>query len=128
MSRNSQEGIKVFDYAPCASTMREDVLRGLCTDPNVVSCSAAACAVGSCTQKPVYQDYGFLNGPIPVDITGGTILVSGSKNGTLYALNESDGSIAWTNAVVPLPVTPDLRASGSSTGPSPLPMGASTQR
>ncbi|MCZ6713419.1 MAG: PQQ-binding-like beta-propeller repeat protein, partial [Deltaproteobacteria bacterium] len=90
---------------------------GLCTDPNAVSCSAAACAVGSCTEKPVYQDYGFLNGPIPVDIPGGTILVSGSKNGTLYALNESDGSIAWTNAVVPLPVTPDFAGFGLFNGP-----------
>jgi len=99
---------------------------GLCTDPNAVSCSATPCAIGTCKNKcdgcdlgssSAYHDFGFLNGPIPVDITGGTILVSGSKDGTLYALNEPNGSIAWTNSVLPLPVTPDFAGFGLFNGP-----------
>ena len=90
---------------------------GLCTDPNAVSCSAAACAVGSCTEKAFYHDFGFLNGPTPVDITAGTVLITGSKNGTLYALNELNGSIAWTNAVLPLPVSPSFAGFGLFNGP-----------
>ena len=94
---------------------------GLCTDPNAVSCSATPCAVGSCTEKGPfsYHDFGFLNRPIPVDVMGGTktLIVSGNKDGTLYALNEPNGSIAWTNQVLPLPVSPDAAGFGLFTGP-----------
>jgi outer membrane protein assembly factor BamB len=42
--------------------------------------------------------------------------VSGSKNGTLYALNEADGSVAWENAVLPKPETPGFAGFGLFNG------------
>jgi outer membrane protein assembly factor BamB len=56
---------------------------------------------------PPYHDYGFLNGPILLDGddgVGGTrpLVVAGSKNGTLYALDRL-GNPVWTNPLVPLP-------------------------
>ena len=67
---------------------------------------------GTCTlDKDDYHDFGFLNGPLPIDVPDGlggmrTILVSGSKNGTLHARDETDGSFVWENVVQPPPVTP----------------------
>jgi hypothetical protein len=76
---------------------------------------------GNCKRKSFYHDFGFVNGPIRVEIpaAGGgseTLIVSGSKNGTLYALNESDGMIAWENPVVPVPVSPGFAGFGLFNG------------
>jgi outer membrane protein assembly factor BamB len=76
--------------------------------------SLGCVAPGVCSS---YHDFGFLNGPILVDADdglGGTrpLVVSGSKDGTLYALDASDGSPVWTNVVAPTPVTPAFAGFG----------------
>jgi polyvinyl alcohol dehydrogenase (cytochrome) len=57
---------------------------------------------------PPYHDYGFLNGPLLIqadDGLGGTrpLLVGGSKDGTLYAVDPSTGAPVWTNPLIPPP-------------------------
>jgi polyvinyl alcohol dehydrogenase (cytochrome) len=98
---------------------------GFCANDSGVDCGTDAhCAGvgGTCTTpKSFYHDFGFLNGPLPIDVpaAGGgteTLIVSGSKNGTLYALHETDGTIAWTNAVMPVPVTPGFAGFGLFNG------------
>ncbi|MEN8159375.1 MAG: PQQ-binding-like beta-propeller repeat protein [Myxococcota bacterium] len=90
--------------------------------PPIECGSDAMCgAAGPCRTKPFYHDFGFVNGPIPIEVpaAGGgtkTLLVSGSKNGTLYALNEADGNIAWQNAVLPKPETPAFAGFGLFNG------------
>ncbi|MCH6562087.1 MAG: PQQ-binding-like beta-propeller repeat protein [Myxococcales bacterium] len=98
---------------------------GFCTLDFSIDCGTdldCAPSNGTCTTKPIYHDVGFLNGPTQVEIDDGlggtkTVLISGSKDGTLYALNETDGSIAWTNAVVPVPVSPGSAGFGLFNGP-----------
>ncbi len=103
---------------------RVDVVEqfGFCADDPSIECGTdAACPTGTCTTKPFYHDFGSLNGPLYIDIDdglGGTkpVLVTGSKNGTLYAFNENDGSIAWTNEVLPKPVSPGFAGFGLFNG------------
>ena len=96
---------------------------GFCADTPEDDCGLDGdCTTGTCTvPKGVFRDTGFLNGPNPVEVPDGagtkTLLISGSKNGTLYALNESDGSIAWTNEVRPHPVAPGFAGFGLFNGP-----------
>ncbi len=98
---------------------------GSCTGDASIDCGTdldCAPSDGTCTTKSFYHDFGFLNGPTPVEIDDGmsgtkTVLISGSKNGTLYALNETDGSIAWSNAVLPVPVSPGFAGFGLFNGP-----------
>jgi polyvinyl alcohol dehydrogenase (cytochrome) len=57
---------------------------------------------------PPYHDFGFLNGPILVDADdglGGTqeLVVAGSKDGTIYAVDRATGAVVWTNELVPAP-------------------------
>ena len=58
---------------------------------------------------PPYHDWGFVNGPMVVDGDdglGGTrrIVVSAGKEGTVYALDPSDGSVVWSRPLLtPLP-------------------------
>jgi outer membrane protein assembly factor BamB len=95
---------------------------GFCADARDVECSTTDhCGGGTCTTKPFYHDFGFLNGPTVVEVDDGfggtrTLLVSGSKNGTLYAFDESDGSIVWSNAVQPTPVSPGFAGFGLFNG------------
>jgi outer membrane protein assembly factor BamB len=96
---------------------------GFCAADAAVECSTdahCAGAGGACTlPKPNYHDFGFLNGPIPIGVPpggGAGILVSGSKDGTLYALHESTGQIAWTNEVQPVPVSPGFAGYGLFNG------------
>ena len=94
---------------------------GACSnDPSIDCGTDAECGAGNtCDTKSFYHDFGFLNGPNPVDVPslGKTLLVSGSKNGTLYALDEATGAIEWSNQVVPKPVTPDFAGFGLFNGP-----------
>ncbi|MFQ5514437.1 MAG: PQQ-binding-like beta-propeller repeat protein, partial [Myxococcota bacterium] len=96
---------------------------GACEDDPSIDCGTDAdCPSGVCKPKAFYHDFGFLNGPIPVEVDdgqGGTraLIVSGSKDGTLYALDDADGSILWTNQVLPTPVTPDFAGFGLFNGP-----------
>lgn len=84
--------------------------------------TAADCDGGAaCSKKGAYHDFGFLNGPMVIqadDGMGGTreLVVSGSKDGTLYAFDPEDGSIAWTNVVAPTPVTPGFAGFGLFNG------------
>jgi len=92
---------------------------GACSHDASIDCGTdAVCGVGNtCQTKGFYHDFGFLNGPTPVDVAGQTLLVSGSKNGTLYALDEATGAIEWTNQVAPKPVTPAFAGFGLFNGP-----------
>jgi cysteine-rich repeat protein len=95
---------------------------GFCSNDGTIDCGTdAVCGAGTCTTKPNYHDFGFLNGPIPIDVPDGmggmkTLIVSGSKNGTLYALEEATGAIAWTRAVKPKPVSPGFAGFGMFNG------------
>jgi len=96
---------------------------GFCADDPAIDCGLDGdCTTGVCSvPKSLYHDFGFLNGPTPVVVPDGmgtkTLLISGSKNGTLYAFNETDGTIAWENAVMPKPVTPGYAGFGLFNGP-----------
>jgi polyvinyl alcohol dehydrogenase (cytochrome) len=96
-----------------------------CANDGAVECrSSADCAFvggGPCNTKAFYHDFGFLNGPIVVDADDGmsgtrTLVVAGSKNGTLYARDETTGAAVWTRAVVPQPVTPGFAGFGLFNG------------
>jgi outer membrane protein assembly factor BamB len=82
------------------------------SDQGVTCSTDTECDSGVCRGfKSIYHDFGFLNGPLWVEVgdgAGGTrpLIVSASKNGTLYAFNETDGSIVWENPVMPKPVSP----------------------
>jgi outer membrane protein assembly factor BamB len=83
--------------------------------------SNAECASNWCQTKPNYHDFGFINGPHLVDArtaAGGTrkLVVSASKNGTVYALDADDGAIAWLQRVLPPPVSPSFAGYGLFNG------------
>lgn len=85
---------------------------------------------GDCTQggvchgiKSNYHDFGFLNGPLLIEAEHGNpacatnrLVVSGSKNGTLYALCETTGEIVWKNVVRPTPISPGFAGFGLFNG------------
>jgi outer membrane protein assembly factor BamB len=88
-------------------------------DPGVDCRGSADCAFvgGPCTPKSFYHDFGFLNGPLLVDAddgAGGTrpLVVSGSKDGSLYARDPATGAAVWTRIVRPAPVTPAFAGFG----------------
>jgi polyvinyl alcohol dehydrogenase (cytochrome) len=88
-------------------------------DPGVDCRDPGDCAVvgGPCNTKAFYHDFGFLNGPLVVeadDGMGGTreLVVSGSKDGSLYARDPMTGAPVWTRAVRPSPVTPAFAGFG----------------
>jgi outer membrane protein assembly factor BamB len=74
-----------------------------------------------CVTKSFYHDFGFLNGPLLVDADDGMsgtrpLVVSASKDGTIYALDPDDGSYVWTRPVRPTPVTPGFAGFGLFNG------------
>jgi len=92
---------------------------GYCSANSAIDCGTDAMCDGEgpCQTKAQYHDFGFLNGPLLLkvrDKTGldQTILVSGSKDGTLYALRESDGKPYWKNVVEKTPVSPGFAGFG----------------
>lgn len=96
---------------------------GFCTDDPPVECSTNLMCTGTggaCQEKGVYHDFGFLNGPLLIEVPGvtgpTTLVVSGSKNGTLYAFDPDDGEIVWTNEIAPKPVSPGFAAWGLFNG------------
>jgi len=101
-----------------ASRLNQPEQFGACSaDPSIDCGDASACPGGTCDTKSVYHDFGFLNGPLLVDADDGqggtrTLVVSGSKDGSLYALDPSGGSLIWQNAVLPAPVTPGFAGFG----------------
>jgi outer membrane protein assembly factor BamB len=55
---------------------------------------------------PPYHDYGFLNGPMLVTVDDGfagtqDLLIAGSKDGSLYAVDPDTGVSVWTEVVQP---------------------------
>ncbi len=97
---------------------------GTCANESSVECGQDAHCTsvgGACNiPKSVYHDFGFVNGPLRIEVPngGGTqvLIVSGSKDGTLYALRETDGMPAWTNPIVPIPISPGFAAYGLFNG------------
>jgi len=95
---------------------------GYCSNAPATECGTAAdCGGAACTTKPYYHDFGFVNGPHLATVPDGlggtkTIVVSASKNGSIYALNETDGTPAWTNTVLPTPVSPSFAGYGLFNG------------
>ena len=93
---------------------------GACAGDQSVDCGGSAdCAFvgGPCTTKANYHDFGFLNGPIVVTADDGmsgtrNLVVSGSKDGSLYARDEATGAFVWTRMVRPVPVTPAFAGFG----------------
>jgi outer membrane protein assembly factor BamB len=92
-----------------------------CAANQSVDCrSSADCAFvggGACNPKAFYHDFGFLNGPLVVvadDGMSGTreLVVSGSKDGSLYARDPATGAPIWTRVVRPSPVTPNFAGFG----------------
>jgi len=95
---------------------------GACSNDPAIDCGfdGECGASNTCAPKAFYHDFGALNGPIPVDVgapVNKTLLITGSKNGTLYALDEATGGIEWFNQVEPKPVTPGFAAFGLFNGP-----------
>jgi outer membrane protein assembly factor BamB len=95
---------------------------GACAQDTSIDCGTdAMCGnKGPCQEKGAYHDFGFLNGPLllDVEISGRTrkLLVSGAKHGTLYAFDERDGDIVWSNEVLPIPVSPAFAGFGLFNG------------
>lgn len=95
---------------------------GACENDGSIDCrSDTDCDGGVCKKKAFYHDFGFLNGPLLVDTSDGeggtrTLVVSGSKHGTLYALSPDDGSIVWENPVLPTPISPGFAGYGLFNG------------
>ena len=93
-----------------------------CSDTGAECRGPADCEGGAeCARKRAWHDFGFLNGPMIIeadDSAGGTrtLIVSGSKDGTLYAFDPADGSPVWTNEVAPTPVTPGFAGYGLFNG------------
>jgi outer membrane protein assembly factor BamB len=80
--------------------------------------TSADCPGGAtCSVKRAYHDFGFLNGPLYVNALGPDgffrpLLVSGSKNGSLYAFDPETGASVWTRQVLPAPVSPAFAGYG----------------
>jgi outer membrane protein assembly factor BamB len=100
---------------------------GTCVDPingdTGLDCGTDLdCTPGqTCTTKQAYHDFGFLNGPLRIEVPDGvggmkTLIVSGSKNGTLYAFDEGTGTIAWKNVVRATPISPGFAGFGLFNG------------
>jgi len=96
---------------------------GSCAQDKSIDCGTDAMCSGKgpCETKGAYHDFGFLNGPLLLDVEDErgrerTILVSGSKHGTLYAFDEGDGDIVWRNEVLPTPVSPAFAGFGLFNG------------
>jgi len=91
---------------------------GTCSNDRSTECgSDSFCSDGGvCQTKRFYHDFGFLNGPLVVEVDGRELIASGSKDGTLYALDAQSGEIVWTNEVLDTPVTPGFAGWGLFNG------------
>lgn len=113
--------------AMCADAGVGGVCRQRCITQSAVACQSDAECPGAgngCRgAKNSYHDFGFLNGPLLIeaehgdpDCASNMLVVSGSKNGTLYAFCETTGEIVWERAVQPTPVSPGFAGFGLFNG------------
>lgn len=101
--------------------VREPEQYGFCPDDDGAECREDAdCSAGTCRSKTLFHDFGFLNGPLYVGENetgiGTALVVSGSKDGTLFAFDPASGQIVWMNEVVPVPVSPGFASWGLFNG------------
>src|SRR5690606_16977009 len=90
---------------------------GFCEDDGSECTPGTTCASGAeCRRKGAFHDFGFLNGPLLIDVGNRTLVVSGSKDGALYAFDDEDGDLVWTNRLAPLPVSPGFAGFGLFNG------------
>jgi outer membrane protein assembly factor BamB len=76
-------------------------------------------AIEQFADGPPYHDYGFLNGPILAEVDDGLggfnkVVVAGSKDGTIYAVDRDTGTPVWSNPLIP---APDFAGFGLFNGP-----------
>lgn len=109
-SIGDSDSIMRFDAATGAVLWRNRVTPpeqfGACELDSTMECgtSSACGAFGECRRQPVFHDVGFLNGPMLVEDTAGRkLVVSGSKDGSLYALDQETGALVWKKEILPLP-------------------------
>jgi outer membrane protein assembly factor BamB len=112
-----------FDAATGALVWRNRVTPpeqfGYCEADTALECgTGSACgAFGPCVTKAFYHDFGFLNGPMLVEDTSGRpLVVSGSKDGSLYAFDPDTGDVVWREEILPVPVSPSFAAWGLFNG------------
>jgi polyvinyl alcohol dehydrogenase (cytochrome) len=80
--------------------------------------TSADCPGGAaCNAKLAYHDFGFLNGPHYINALDPQgffrpIVVSASKNGSVYAFHAETGASVWTQQVLPAPVSPSFAGYG----------------
>ncbi len=94
---------------------------GYCPEDGGAECREDAdCSAGTCRAKGAFHDFGFLNGPLFVTEAetgiGRALVVSGSKDGSLYAVDSDTGENVWKNEVVAVPVSPGFAAWGLFNG------------
>ncbi|HEX6245774.1 MAG TPA: PQQ-binding-like beta-propeller repeat protein, partial [Polyangiales bacterium] len=84
-----------------------------------VDCRTSADCPGAtaCNPKLAYHDFGFLNGPHYINALDPSgffrpLLVSASKNGSVYAFDPETGNSVWTRQVLPAPVSPAFAGYG----------------
>ena len=124
-SIGDSDSILAFDAVSgalrCKNRLREPEQFGFCADRHTVECRGDDdCATGTCSPKGLFHDFGFLNGPLYIGVgetgIGRPLIVSGSKDGSLYALDPDTGDRVWTNEVVPVPVSPGIASWGLFNG------------
>ena len=92
---------------------------GICDGDGSIECGTdAMCGTsGPCVTKSFYHDFGFLNGPLLIaDGSGRNLVVSGSKDGSLYSFDRETGDIVWRTEILPVPVSPGFAAWGLFNG------------
>ena len=93
---------------------------GACAADTGIDCGVDGdCSMvgGVCSMKAIYHDFGFLNGPLRLELPGPAVrIVSASKNGTLYSFDEATGTDVLKNAVRVTPVTPGFAGFGLFNG------------
>ncbi len=84
---------------------------GHCAGDDAIECgSDAACPPDDVcvphsagTGVLAFRDFGFVPGPMLVDVGGQTVVVAAAKEGVAYALDEATGSLVWSNRILPEP-------------------------
>jgi outer membrane protein assembly factor BamB len=105
---------------------------GFCREDSSIDCGMhehCAGVGGTCSYaespsvpKGNYHDFGFLNGPLLLDLPAEgpdpaqSFVVSASKNGTIYWFDPATGDVVHQRAVQPTPITPGFAGFGLFNG------------